>query len=80
MVGRAPRRLGDRPGAGPGPLGPDQVEALRLFIADVRGALVLEGIAFRWHRRRSNRLVVRAADCTVELRPYDLHELAAFLA
>ena len=67
------------PGLAQVTLDPDQVETLRLFVADVRGALVLGGLTFRWHPG-ANRMLVRADACAVELHPYDLGELAAFLA
>ena len=62
------------------------MDALSVFLADVTGAIDFvdpddphSSVSFEWNRR-VNRLIVTLGRGRVELRPYDLRELAGFLA
>ena len=64
----------------------EQVDALSIFLADVGGATEFidpddphASVSFEWNRR-VNRLIVCLGRGRVELRPFDLRELAAFIA
>jgi hypothetical protein len=64
----------------------EQADELSVFLADVRGSVEFvdpddphASVSFEWNGR-VNRLIVTLGRGRVELRPFDLRELARFLA